>query len=699
MSNVQNSNGQSPIVPFSPMEKSTLTESLQQVPVVLQFQQPSTTSFQILEFSKHNNGRKNTFCNESQSQVNKLACESTLVPAKAIEYHKAQNFNRSVQSLLNKITLNNMPLIIECFKALPIDTIEHLEKTADFIFEKAINEQSLTPVYSFLCSAMQSVVVGYKDGKTASFKKLIISKCQRLFELDRAKEMDSDRKLTEINLCKDPEKKKELQLEFEENERRLLKRSIGNCRFIGELYKQKILTPNIILYCIVNLVKNHDEVSLECSCNLLKTAGEELEQCYCLNDTFDKLKALTSRGMKSKIPPRIKFMIQDVIELRRGKWISEKKDHHPGCNKFKGGEYKKCCRNDNNWNVGPNNTKYKQQNYTIDPPKVLRLQNVKKITNVTTLDPAKWSFNESKNMNYNISYLNTVLNNNKRSNYPHISQPGGTVKEPVPGLITNYLNSEVVGKINIKCKNILYEYEQMQNVDNIIYSLSEDKSLVFITRHYEFVKSLCLSVITSDINPITRTTLAGTILAELLSKKILSMKVITLGIDAVLKDWDDYLMDYPLFFSYIAAIIAPLLLSQNASFDFNNLKDSCTSIRPDNSSIFFTEVLNEIHNFKETQNIKEQLGGILWIYNKWITSENVSLELFMSNNQINKYLNKVQVGVFLLSIAIYDKIMLTDNKLPYVFLQSWIYTNFGEEIIKSLLFVQALTIAIVIVCS
>jgi len=51
--------------------------------------------------------------------------------------------------------------------------------------------------------------------------------------------------------------------------------------------------------------------------------------------------------------------------------------------------------------------------------------------------------------------------------------------------------------------------------------------------------------------------------------------------------------------------IAPLLLSQNASFDFNNLKDSCKSLQPDNSSNFFTEVLNKIHSSKETQNIKE----------------------------------------------------------------------------------------------
>lgn len=51
---------------------------------------------------------------------------------------------------------------------------------------------------------MQSVQVNSKDGKTASFKKLIISKCQSLFELDKAQEMDSAKKLTEIDSCKDP---------------------------------------------------------------------------------------------------------------------------------------------------------------------------------------------------------------------------------------------------------------------------------------------------------------------------------------------------------------------------------------------------------------------------------------------------------------------------------------------------------------
>lgn len=52
---------------------------------------------------------------------------------------------------------------------------------------------------------MQGVQVSCAEGnKMTSFKKLIISKCQSLFELDKAQEMDSAKKLAEINACKDP---------------------------------------------------------------------------------------------------------------------------------------------------------------------------------------------------------------------------------------------------------------------------------------------------------------------------------------------------------------------------------------------------------------------------------------------------------------------------------------------------------------
>lgn len=58
-------------------------------------------------------------------------------------------------------------------------------------------------------------------------------------------------------------------------------------RFIGELFKQKILTPNIMLYCIMILVTKHVEEPLECLCNLLKTVGKELEQVNILYLIFN----------------------------------------------------------------------------------------------------------------------------------------------------------------------------------------------------------------------------------------------------------------------------------------------------------------------------------------------------------------------------------------------------------------------------
>lgn len=53
-------------------------------------------------------------------------------------------------------------------------------------------------------------------------------------------------------------------------------------RFIGELFKQKMINPKIMLYCITNLVSQHSEEPLECLCNLFKTTGKELEQVHIL---------------------------------------------------------------------------------------------------------------------------------------------------------------------------------------------------------------------------------------------------------------------------------------------------------------------------------------------------------------------------------------------------------------------------------
>lgn len=73
------------------------------------------------------------------------------------------------------------------------------------------------------------------------------------------------------------EKKKELQLEFEEMERKMRRKSVGNCRFIGELFKLEMLTAKIMIRCVAQLLSNLEEESLECLCKLLTTIGKDLE--------------------------------------------------------------------------------------------------------------------------------------------------------------------------------------------------------------------------------------------------------------------------------------------------------------------------------------------------------------------------------------------------------------------------------------
>ena len=54
---------------------------------------------------------------------------------------------------------------------------------------------------------------------------------------------------------------------------KLRRRSLGNIRFIGELYRIRMLTGKIMHECIRKLLKETDEESMECLCRLVTTIG------------------------------------------------------------------------------------------------------------------------------------------------------------------------------------------------------------------------------------------------------------------------------------------------------------------------------------------------------------------------------------------------------------------------------------------
>ena len=57
------------------------------------------------------------------------------------------------------------------------------------------------------------------------------------------------------------------------------KRSLGNIRFIGELFKLKMLSETIMHECITRLLKSSsDEEALECFGKLIMTTGKDLDK-------------------------------------------------------------------------------------------------------------------------------------------------------------------------------------------------------------------------------------------------------------------------------------------------------------------------------------------------------------------------------------------------------------------------------------
>jgi len=101
-------------------------------------------------------------------------------------------------------------------------------------------------------------------------------------------------------------------------------------QFIGELGKLEILAEGILHRCIQQLLeakkKNGKDVGedLECLSEIMRTCGRLLdsEKARKLMDQyFDRMKTLADNP---ELPMRIRFMLQDVIDLRANKWVPRK---------------------------------------------------------------------------------------------------------------------------------------------------------------------------------------------------------------------------------------------------------------------------------------------------------------------------------------------------------------------------------------
>lgn len=259
-----------------------------------------------------------------------------------VELSEMEELKKKVLSILNKLTPQKFQTLVEKFQELPIDTQDKLSMCMELVFEKAVDEPAFSVAYAQMCKVMQMKKVPVADGgpeEYVNFRKLLISRCQKEFEKDYMDSIDRDKYVQDMNAADNEEAKKKVKMEFEQMEMKARRRSLGNIRFIGELYKLQMLTARIMHECVKKLLTTTDDESLECLCRLVTTVGKALEDetngrlskgpVQGINNLDVYFKEMSKLVDQRKTSSRVRFLMQDVIDLKLNNWKKRREDAGP----------------------------------------------------------------------------------------------------------------------------------------------------------------------------------------------------------------------------------------------------------------------------------------------------------------------------------------------------------------------------------
>ncbi len=114
---------------------------------------------------------------------------------------------------------------------------------------------------------------------------------------------------------------------------------LGNIRFVGDLFKMKLMPLLVMENCISSILVVLDsdgqmvswkdtveESEIELLCHLLRSVGQILDQTMDIDLYFVRISELT----KSKaVSSRLRFSLMEILELRKNKWIERHLQEKP----------------------------------------------------------------------------------------------------------------------------------------------------------------------------------------------------------------------------------------------------------------------------------------------------------------------------------------------------------------------------------
>ncbi|XP_033245123.1 eukaryotic translation initiation factor 4G [Drosophila miranda] len=243
---------------------------------------------------------------------------------------------KKVRGILNKLTPDNFDVLLKEMSSIKMDNESKMTNVMLLIFEKTISEPNFAPTYARFCKVLFHEI---KAENKSLFTSSLITRIQHEFESNvndaNAKTKKLQPTLDKMNQSTDAARKAELRAEMEDLEYQFRRRAWGTVRFIGELYKLQSLTSDRVLHCVESLLEHGCEEKLEYMCKLLTTVGHLLESTlpdqYQLRDRNEKIfrriqdivnrsRGTSNRQPQFKISSRVRFMMQDVLDLRVRNW-------------------------------------------------------------------------------------------------------------------------------------------------------------------------------------------------------------------------------------------------------------------------------------------------------------------------------------------------------------------------------------------
>nr|CAD7442243.1 unnamed protein product [Timema bartmani] len=235
---------------------------------------------------------------------------------------KTSKLYSEVRAILCKISLQNFHHFETKIQILQIDDSEKINGVVNILFEKAIEDLSISEVCAEICKVLLHKRVlpdkeNHDHAEFVFFRQVLVSRVQHEFEKDRNVELKRDEKLKDIEASEDAVKKRLMEMLYNEV-REIHLKYIGTVIFISKLFKVKILTSSIIQRVIKQMLSEADETSLEGLFKLLTAIGRDLESMLDLEPIFDMIKKFCFNF--NILSNKVRLMMVKLVNLRIRMW-------------------------------------------------------------------------------------------------------------------------------------------------------------------------------------------------------------------------------------------------------------------------------------------------------------------------------------------------------------------------------------------